>query len=157
MNTGAQSYFRRHGPAMLLSAVVSSALTVLAVLALQRYQTSDGGGSAKKRLEEQLPGRWEQVEPDEGPDREWIEFRPDGTLRSRSFSTIRADGKLVSKGEQLITIAYRVDDGQHITLNPERSDYNKRQARVVLAGDELTLHDPGQGQVKRYRRAHTGP
>jgi hypothetical protein len=157
MNTDAQSYFRRHGLAMLLSAVVSSALTVLAVFAVQRYQSSDGGGSAKKRLEELLPGRWELFEPDEGPDREWIEFRPDGTLRSRSFGTIRADGKLVSKGEQLTTIAYQVDDGEHITLNPERNDYGKRQARVVLAGDELTLQDPGQGPVKRYRRAQTAP
>jgi len=158
MNGACGYYLRRHGLAMLLSAIVSSGLTVLAVFAVQRFQASSGIESAKKGLEEQLLGRWEVVEPDgEGPDREWIEFRPDGTRRSRPFSTILADGKLISKGEQLNTIAYRVDDGGHITLNPEIDGFGRRQARVVLSGDEMTLHDPGQGQVKRYRRVQTIP
>jgi hypothetical protein len=152
-----QSYLRRHGLAMLVSAIVSSGLTVLAVLALQRYQASNSIEAAKKHLEEHILGRWEVVEPGQGPDREWIEFRPDGTMRSRSFTTIRTDGRLDSKEEQLVTVAYRVDDGERITLCPERNDYGKRQARIVLAGDELTLHDPGQAQVKRCRRVQPSP
>ena len=27
----------------------------------------------------------------------------------------------------------------------------------IAGGDELTLHDPGQGQIKRYRRAQPTP
>ncbi len=150
MGTNGQSYLRRHGLAMSLSAVVSSGLTVLAVFAVQHYQASYGIESAKRQLGERLLGRWEVIEPDAGPDREWYEFRPDGGLTFRTFSTVKADGKLVSKGEQLVTIAYRVDDGEHITLCPDRDDHAKRQARVVLAGDELTLNEPGV--VRRCRR-----
>jgi hypothetical protein len=142
---------------MLVSATVSAGLTVLAVLAVQRYQANNSIESERKHLEEHILGRWEVFEPDQGPDREWIEFRPDGTMRSRSFTTIQVDGRLVSKEQQLITIAYRVDDGGHITLCPERNDYGKRQARIALAGEELTLHDPGQAQVKRCRRVQPSP
>lgn len=157
MSASGQSYLRQHGLAMLLAAIISAGLTVLAVFAVQHYQARYGIEAAKQQLGERLLGRWEVIEPDSGPDREWYEFRPDGTLRVRLFSTVRADGKLVSRGEQLITIAYRVDDGEHITLNPEVNDYGKRQARVVLAGDQLTLHDPGQGEVKRCRRVQPSP
>jgi hypothetical protein len=152
------SYLRQHGRAMLLSAALSSVLTLLAVFAWGRYQAMHGQEAARLRLQERLLGRWELVEPaDEGPGREWVEFRLDGTLRMRAFQTVRADGKLISREEQFVTVGYRVDDGGHITLNPERDDYGRRQARVVLDGDGLTLHDPGQAQVKRYRQDVAGP
>jgi hypothetical protein len=145
---------RWHGLATLLFC----GLTLLAVSAWERYQATHKEEAARLRIQEGLLGRWELVEPiDEGPGREWVEFRPDGTWRMRVFHTIYLSGKLLSRDEGFETGGYRVDDGEHITWNPEREEYGRRQACVVLDGDGLTLHDPGQGQVHRYRRVQTDP
>jgi hypothetical protein len=151
-----QFYLREHGVPILLSSVLSSVVTVLAVLGVQHYLSKSGKAAERQRLEEILFGKWELIESTQEPvthegEREWIEFRKDATLRSRSFSTITANGKLVSKSEQFRTIGYKVVDGEHIVWNADRDDYNRQDIKVAHTDDELTLHKPG-GVVERYKR-----
>jgi hypothetical protein len=149
---------RQHGLVILISCIVSSAITVLVMLWLQGYFAAlqaERLAAQAKRLESSLLGKWELIEatPPRRPEikagEEWCEFRPDGTLKDRSITTVDADGKLTDQQEHLQVFTFMVVDGDHILLNPGGAEH---LIRVVLAGDELTLHKQ-YGEVARYKRA----
>ena len=150
-----KSYLRVHGVAIALSCVLSCTLTVLVVLGVQSYFSKLGKEAGQQRLAESLPGKWELIEsvPPSSPGikagEEWWEFRPDGTLKTRSFTTIAVNDKVTDQNENLQVLAYKVVDAEHILLNPGGQEH---LIRVVLVGDELTLHKQF-GEVGRYRRA----
>jgi hypothetical protein len=145
---------------MLLAALAASGVTAGVIFGVQAwwpkaFSLADGGDAAR-RLAGALLGKWELAESnsdappppkDAGPP--WIEFRKDGTLRHRSFTTVTNDGNVVSQEERVQLAAYTVPDGEHIVVG-EGGEEN--HIRVVLDGDELTLHNQ-YGGVERYRRA----
>jgi hypothetical protein len=152
------SFLRRHGLVILISSIVSATITVFVMLWVQGYLAATRAEKLPmqaKNLEVSLLGKWELIEST--PPRrsqikageEWCEFRPDGTMRDRSITTIVVDGKLADQKENLQLFPYKIVDGDHILLNPGGAEH---LIRVVIAGDELTLHKQF-GEFERYKRA----
>ena len=63
----ARSFLRAHGIPMLIASLVSSALTVVVVLGIQKYASGQRQEAERKRLEEALLGKWEMEESTEEP------------------------------------------------------------------------------------------
>ena len=152
------SFVRQYGLVILISSAVSCILTVFVMLWIQGYLAATHAEKLPlqaKKLEDSLLGKWELIEstPPRRPEikagEEWCEFRPDGTMRDRSITTIVVDDKLADRKENLQQFPYKIIDGDHILLNPGGAEH---LIRVVVVGDELTLHKQFGG-VERYKRA----
>jgi hypothetical protein len=155
---GKQGFLRKHGLTILCSTVASSLITIFVMLGIQGYFSriqAERLAAQAKGLELSLLGKWVLIEstPPRPPEikagEEWQEFRPDGTLRDRSITTISGNGKVTDQSENIQVMSYKVVDGDHILLNPGGREH---LIKVVLVGDELTLHQQ-YGGVMRYRRA----